>query len=736
MKKFLLALLILSNASYAGMGQNQMPEYVEGGPLDSEIFENIADIFQPRNAELEDLVSENKIFEALDYYNQAAIKNNQENEQRDEYIDFDKELLLSLSKKANSLIENKIEYKNLFEEGEQLKESNFDNWQQISKFMDNTEVKLNEYNNYKIFDDYSFRSSKLIKLEGDLNEIRLKLTENLQANFYDYYQNNPEFLNDYPLSLNDNIEISFSEQSINNLCSSPAEKIEKFRNEFSNLISYSDSSKFNQCILAKKIDATDSFEEFYTNIQASLDNGDISSVPKELLTIVKISPKNTQEFSYNLNTSDIFYVTHGSLDKLDLIDAKYKVLIVPKNSNYRSKTTKRDMVNSRYHLRTDRYPNPKYAIAQNELYNAQQDSTRRAIENTQPKNYGYGAAGAIGAILDGILTASVKSDLTNAQAALNSTPQYIAKPVYQDYQYRTSEVRTEKSFDADIYVVSDDNSILGTSFKKINQENFNLAFDVHPNDNSNSYHNSQEDIDAYQKQSFDFELNELLAQVVESKELKKVKSFKVMENKIAANNNIKHQSKKIMSKTKVDERFNSVVVVLSPDGSIGTGFYVAPNLVVTNNHVVEGAKFLEIKKYDGTMSFGKVVKVDIDRDLALVKVESKGAPVTFYSADQFPLGSQVDAIGHPNKLEFSITRGVVSALREIDLARSGKKVMLIQTDTPINPGNSGGPLFYKGELIGVNVMKQVANDTEGLGFAIHLNETLDFLGENYNIAAN
>ena len=150
-----------------------------------------------------------------------------------------------------------------------------------------------------------------------------------------------------------------------------------------------------------------------------------------------------------------------------------------------------------------------------------------------------------------------------------------------------------------------------------------------------------------------------------------------------------------MSKTTVDERFNSVVVVLSPDGSIGTGFYVAPNLVVTNNHVVEGAKFLEIKKYDGTMSFGKVVKVDIDRDLALVKVESKGAPVTFYSADQFPLGSQVDAIGHPNKLEFSITRGVVSAVREIDLARSGKKVMLIQTDTPINPGNSGGPLFYK-----------------------------------------
>jgi len=736
MKKFLLALLILSNASYAGMGQNQMTEYVEGNPLDSEIFENIADLFQPRNTELEDLVSENKIFQALDYYNQAAIKNNQENEQRDQYLDFDKELLVSLSKKANSLIENKIEYKNLFEEGEQIKESKFDNWQKISKFMDNSEVKLNEYNNYKIFDDYSFRSNKVIKLERNFKEIRLKLTENLEANFYDYYKNNPEFLNNYPLSLNDNVEISFSEQSINNLCSSSVEKIETFRNEFSNLISYFDSNKFNQCIFAKRIDSSGSFEEFYTNVQTSLNNGDISSVPKELLTIVKISPKYTQEFSYNLNNSDIFYVTHGSIDKLDLIDARYKVLIVPKESNYHSKTTQRAMINSKFHLRTDQYPNPKYAMAQNELYNAQQESTRRAIANTKPKNYGYGAAGALGAILDGIVNASYKSDLTDAQAQLNSIPQYIAKPVYQDYQYRTSEVRTEKSFEADIYVVSENNNILGTSFKKINQEDFNLAFDIHSKDNSTSYHNSQEDIEAYQKQSFDFELNELLTQVVESKELKKIKSFKVMENKIAAKDNIKLKSKKVMSKNKADKRFNSVVVVLSPDGSIGTGFYVSPNLVVTNNHVVEGAKFLEIKKYDGTMSFGKVVKVDIDRDLALVKVESKGTPVTFYNADEFPLGSEVNAIGHPNRLEFSITRGVVSAVRKIDLARSGRKVMLIQTDTPINPGNSGGPLFYKGELIGVNVMKQVANDTEGLGFAIHLNETLDFLGNNYDIGAS
>ena len=127
------------------------------------------------------------------------------------------------------------------------------------------------------------------------------------------------------------------------------------------------------------------------------------------------------------------------------------------------------------------------------------------------------------------------------------------------------------------------------------------------------------------------------------------------------------------------------------------------------------------------MTFGKVEKLDIDKDLALVKVESNGSPISFFSAKEFPLGSSVDAIGHPNGLNFSITRGVVSAIRDMDLAGSGKKVALIQTDTPINPGNSGGPLFFQNEVIGVNVMKQVANDTEGLGFAIHHSEVIDFL---------
>ena len=143
--------------------------------------------------------------------------------------------------------------------------------------------------------------------------------------------------------------------------------------------------------------------------------------------------------------------------------------------------------------------------------------------------------------------------------------------------------------------------------------------------------------------------------------------------------------------------------------------------------MIEDSKFLEIKKYDGTMTFGKVQKVDIDKDLALLKVESNGDPVSFFNKDSLPLGSTVEVIGHPDDFHFSITSGVVSAFRKVDLVKSGVKVSLIQTDASINPGNSGGPLFMDNQVIGVNVVKKVGTSLEGLGFAVHYSEVIDFL---------
>ena len=126
------------------------------------------------------------------------------------------------------------------------------------------------------------------------------------------------------------------------------------------------------------------------------------------------------------------------------------------------------------------------------------------------------------------------------------------------------------------------------------------------------------------------------------------------------------------------------------------------------------------------------MKYDARLDLALVKVQSRGNPVEFYNEPTVKLGSTVEAIGHPVGLEFSITRGVISAIRKQPslIVPGTGEVLTVQTDTTLNIGNSGGPLFLGDKVVGV-VSYAVRNPTlEGLNFAIHYTEVLRFLKEN------
>jgi serine protease Do len=181
-----------------------------------------------------------------------------------------------------------------------------------------------------------------------------------------------------------------------------------------------------------------------------------------------------------------------------------------------------------------------------------------------------------------------------------------------------------------------------------------------------------------------------------------------------------------------DVRFERTVVIYNPGGGLGSGFFIADDTVLTNYHVIDGTSFVEIKMFDGQESFGKVVAHDIRLDLALVKVQARGVPVQFLGSKEIPLGETVEAIGHPNGLEFTITRGVISAMRKREslYTPGAKLVRFVQTDTAINPGNSGDPLFLGDKVIGVNNNKIVKDAIEGIGFSVHYSEVLDFLRKN------
>lgn len=191
---------------------------------------------------------------------------------------------------------------------------------------------------------------------------------------------------------------------------------------------------------------------------------------------------------------------------------------------------------------------------------------------------------------------------------------------------------------------------------------------------------------------------------------------------------IEPRQRQELEATALDERMKSVVVMLNPMGSIGAGFYIDTNLIITNYHVVEGASTIELRSLDGKLFTGRVMKKDIGLDLALLSVDRPGPPAQFSQAI-LKAGDTVEAIGHPKGLFFSVTRGIVSAVRQMKgaLAQGGDKALVIQTDASINPGNSGGPLFFKDRVVGVNAFKR--RGAEGLNFAVHYSEVIKFLSQ-------
>ena len=166
---------------------------------------------------------------------------------------------------------------------------------------------------------------------------------------------------------------------------------------------------------------------------------------------------------------------------------------------------------------------------------------------------------------------------------------------------------------------------------------------------------------------------------------------------------------------------------------VGSGvIFRKDGYIVTNNHVISGAKELIVSLPDGRSLKGKLIGADEMTDLAVVKVDAKVLPAaSFGDSDKIVVGEPAIAIGNPMGLEFkgSVTSGVISALnRTLDI--SDKRVKLLQTDAAINPGNSGGALVNAdGEVIGINSAKVAANGVEGMGFAIPINTVQNIINE-------
>jgi S1-C subfamily serine protease len=165
----------------------------------------------------------------------------------------------------------------------------------------------------------------------------------------------------------------------------------------------------------------------------------------------------------------------------------------------------------------------------------------------------------------------------------------------------------------------------------------------------------------------------------------------------------------------------------SNTGGAGTGFVISPDgVVVTNNHVIEGANGeIEVAFTDGTSEKATVLGRSTENDLAVLKVDGSGLPVAkLGSSDTLQVGDEVIAIGNALALEggLSVTRGIISAKDRTVPEETGSTLYsVLQTDAAINPGNSGGPLVNSdGEVVGINTAIADPTEAQNVGFAISI----------------
>ena len=182
--------------------------------------------------------------------------------------------------------------------------------------------------------------------------------------------------------------------------------------------------------------------------------------------------------------------------------------------------------------------------------------------------------------------------------------------------------------------------------------------------------------------------------------------------------------------------FENGQVVRVPANSLGSGFIVhRDGYVVTNNHVIDRARQIQVELADGRKLPADLLSADPEADLAILRVKSdKPLPtLALGESSDLMIGEPVIAVGNPLGYSHSVSTGIVSAIHRDLKGADGKQMLgdLIQTDAAINPGNSGGPLLNAyGQVIGINTA--IRGDAQNIGFSIPIDKLRDLVPELMN----
>ena len=446
----------------------------------------------------------------------------------------------------------------------------------------------------------------------------------------------------------------------------------------------------------------------------------------------------TAEQKFELPIADIT-ARYGSLTSFE--DYDFVLFKKTDQSDISREFRDKSTPTSKVQVGTKEVPNPRYA----EVFNAYQTALQRQAQVEADNSLTSSCRGnqCISAgFLEGMAKNRARKRSAEAATLLGNTPQTLTEAVYQQYEYRLVDISSEKSASISIALLNNrDKEIFFDKQTFKTKSSFTVAYGVQENDPSRSSiisrHDDENDVTRWEGEGFSFKLSKSLNSIEGNKVPSQTftnnqTALAIIETNFAS---VSAVDVPVASASKTgsviaDKRFNSVVLIETGSG-LGTGFYIKPNIVLTAYHVVEGHSLVRLKHFNQKTGSGRLLSHDVRLDLALIETDLLGPPLSIHSGP-LPLGATVEAIGHPQGLEFTITRGVISALRmqESIYTEGSQKVEFVQSDTPISPGNSGGPLFLDDVVIGVADFGNVKEFSQNLNFSVSFNEVREYLAKN------
>jgi S1-C subfamily serine protease len=426
-----------------------------------------------------------------------------------------------------------------------------------------------------------------------------------------------------------------------------------------------------------------------------------------------------------------------SLKSVSLDDIRKKTLSTDANNLYAAqlknepvqKATK-ERKQSRYESGSQVLPNPEYLDLQRrhqevnmEYQNCNANYRAQAIANPYALNF----------------CAFLIPAMNSVRNSLSATSPTLTEVLTTSYEYEVDTLQVTLNGQLLLALYSSSRKdFVYTIVNKTQEKSFIFARNIHPRDTSirNSSFAKEEQVKDFLATKMTMTYEDY-SQFLDNK-LSKTGLGSL--DKILALNPQSHQGQGMPQSNAKEAGLDSVsaqdkmltdsVVVVNARGSLGTGFYVQPRYILTNEHVVENQSIVEIELRDATRITGVVIATDSILDLALIAVPQVGKPIEISRSLPKP-GQEAFALGHPRGLKFSLTKGVVSAVRSIKVGPgSSVHAMFVQTDVAINQGNSGGPLVVNNQVAGINTFKIGGGGAEGLGFALSPLEIRSWLSKH------